>query len=182
MKKTILIPALLGLMTSAAIGAEITVLRCDFQYTHSNQAPFWKTATASFVQPNKMALPVLLDSKPENLGGANPSWDSMVFCSTQSVALQPNGSIRVNVMTKRTMEVIDRPCSQLDVDSVVSTQQESFGIGGETDLDYRFYLPNRTSEQRRRVTYFGNSSEFGNFDRTTAQPKCDDIAGSMSGF
>ena len=168
-------------LVQSANASEISVLRCDLQYTFSNQAPFWTTVASGFSQPNKMSLPAVVNTKPENLGGSNPCWDSMVFCSRQNVSSQANGRVTVQVTTKRTMTVIDKLCSELGGDAI-STQSETFGLGGMSAFDYRFYNLDGSSTQRRRVAYFADSSEFITFDSYIAQAKCDAIASTMTGF
>lgn len=165
----------------SAWASEVTLLGCDFQYTNSTQAPFWKTMRAEFVQPDRQSLPLMLDQKPTNLGGENPSWDTMVFCSTISVQ-DGNGGPIVSVSTKRTQNMVDQVCSQLDPSLVLSAQTETFGAGGLSQIDYRFYDSSGASSQRRKVTYFGDPTEFSSFDQVIAEAKCDDIAGQMGGF
>jgi len=172
----------LALAAKSVFAAEVSILNCDLQYTNASKAPFWKTVGAVFSQPNVIGVPALIDTKPTNFGGSNPSFDSMVYCSTQTISSQSDGSIKIGVVIKRTLSVVDSNCSQLKDSDVLSTQTDTFGIDELTLFDYRFYEPNKASEQRRRVVYFGNPSEFGNFDAQSSQTTCDSIANSMPGF
>lgn len=158
---------------------EVTELKCEFQSLNSTQAPFWKVVNSEYISPTRMALPAVLDTSPMSLGGSSPERDSMIFCSTSTISPQPDDSVQINVTTKRIKTVSEIKCSQLDSNSVVSTQTESFGLDGTSSIDYRFYGSDGTSQQRRIVNFFGNSTEFGSFDQSTAEAKCEQIGSGM---
>lgn len=153
------------------------VLRCELASRAITTAPFWETLSASVLN-DSMTIPTDTDGKIENFGGVNPSWDSMLYCTTLQVRREQN-SVRVVHVTKRVKNMSESPCSKIPQTEILSTQTEEFGLGYATWFSYRYYAPLGDSTTRRRVTYFATEGELDAGDANMPRRKCDELAKNM---